>query len=344
MSDLINDKRTRNANIELLRIFFMFVILFHHFFSHGLNIGRIGSEEVPINPVNNINASLCLLTHFGVIGFMFISSYYGINLRISKVCKLWVQLLFYSLIIFIGYSLFYHSFSINQFILSLLPLRIWWFVKCYFFVMLLSPIINAGISNIKKQTFLFIVVSIGVILYFSRFILKESSFNLELLLYIYILGRYLRHYPIYWLEKYCDIILFVNSIILFTIPLLLLAFHISSPLRWLWSSYNILVLIEAISCFYTFLHHKPFFKSSFSINISSNVLAVYLITDHPIIRELLWSNINGVTYIYNSTGSLFVVIAVLFVVFGICLVIDRVRQYLMRPIERALIRLDSLLT
>lgn len=174
--------------------------------------------------------------------------------------------------------------------------------------------------------------------------MKESSFNLDLLLYIYILGRYLRHYPIYWLEKHCVIILFVNSIILFAIPLLFLAFHISNPLRWLWSSYNILVLIEAISCFYTFLHHKPFIKRSININISSNVLAVYLITDHPIIRKLLWSNTNGVTYIYNSTGSLFVVIAVLFVVFGICLVIDKVRQFIMKPIDRALLRLDSLLT
>ena len=115
---MINTNKVRNPNIEILRVFFMFVILFHHFFSHGLNIGIIGSDELPLNFENNINASLALLTHFGVIGFMFISSYYGINLKISKVCKLWIQLLFYSLIIFIIYCIIYHTFSTTQIVQS----------------------------------------------------------------------------------------------------------------------------------------------------------------------------------------------------------------------------------
>ena len=250
-------KTGRNSNIEILRVFFMFVILFHHFFTHGLHIGKIGSDELPLNLENNINASFALLTHFGVVGFMFISSYYGINLKISKACKLWIQLFFYSFIISFVYCILYQTFSISQIFQSFFPLNIWWFVRYYFIVMLISPIINSGISNINKQSFLFIVICFGVILYISRFILKVSSFNLDLLLYVYILGRYLRKYPVNWFEKHCSIIFVINSFILFCLPLLLLTFNISKPVHWLWSSYNILVLIEAISCFYTFLHHKP---------------------------------------------------------------------------------------
>lgn len=70
---MLQMQKTRNTNIELLRLFLMFVILFV-FFSHELHIGKIGSEEIPMNLENNINASLCLLNHFGVISFMFISS------------------------------------------------------------------------------------------------------------------------------------------------------------------------------------------------------------------------------------------------------------------------------
>lgn len=205
--------------------------------------------------------------------------------------------------------------------------------------MLLSPIINSGISSINKQTFLFIVVCFGVILYFGRFILRVSSFNLDLLLYVYILGRYLRKYPWHWFEKHCSIIFVINSFILFSLPLLLLTFQICKPMQWLWSSYNILVLIEAISCFYTFLHQKPILKKN--INIGANVLAVYLITDHPIVRDFLWSNIYGVTSLYEMTDSRLFVIALLLLVFAICIIIDQIREFILRPIDKALMDLDK---
>ena len=331
--------KVRNSNIEILRVFFMLVILFHHFFTHGLHVGYIGSDQFPLNFENNINASLALLTHFGVIGFMFISSYYGINLKISKACKLWIQLLFYSLFIFIIYRIIYHTFSTTQIVQSFLPLNNWWFVKYYFIVMLLSPIINSGISSISRQTFLLIVICFGVILYFGRFILRINSFNLDLLLYVYILGRYLRQYPLFWLEKHCCIIFVINSIILFCLPLLLLTFQICKPMQWLWSSYNILVLIEAISCFYTFLHHKPIFRKN--INIGASVLAVYLITDHPLVRDFLWSNTYGVTSLYEITDSRLAVIALLLLVFAICIIIDQIREFIMKPIDKVLMDLDK---
>ena len=332
--------KERNTNIEIFRVFLMFIILFHHFFSHGLIIGKIGSEELPLSFENNVSASIHLLTHFGVVGFMFISSYYGISLRISKVCKLWFQLLFYSFFIVLGYSFYTQSYSFFQFFQSFFPLRIWWFCKYYFLIMLLSPIINDGISNISKNRFSIIIICIGIILLFSRFILRESSFNLDLLLYVYILGRYLRKYPINWIENYCISIFLVTSIVLFCLPLLFLRFQKVIYLSFLWSNNNILVFIQAISCFYIFLHHKPFFKRR--ITIASNVLAVYLITDHPIVRGILWSNVYGVTFFYQKTNSLFIVILLLVTIFCICLVIDKVREIIISPFSKYLVKLDEL--
>ena len=319
----------------------MFIILFHHFFSHGLQVGKIGSEDFPLNMENNVNASLCLLTHFGVIGFMFISSYYGITFKVSKAIKLWMQLFFYSFLIVLCFFILSHTFSTFQLIQSLFPLRIWWFVKYYFIVMLLSPIINTGINNINKRTFSLIIITIGFILYFSRFVFNDSSFNLDLLLYVYILGRYLRQFPLYWLEKKCVIIFVVTSIFLFCLPLLLLHFKISAPLHWLWSSYNVIVLLEAISCFYTFLYHNiiPFHKIFFSIN-SANVLTVYLLTDHPLIRSIIWSDTKGITFLYYNVGSLFLVILVLIVIMAVCIVIDKIRVIISKPIDTLLVNID----
>jgi hypothetical protein len=106
-------------------------------------------------------------------------------------------------------------------------------------------------------------------------------------------------------------------------------------MHWLWSSNNILVLIEAISCFYTFLHHKPLFKKN--INIGANVLAVYLITDHPIVRDFLWSNIYGATYLYEMTNSRLAVIALLLLIFVICIIIDQIREFILKPFDKVLI-------
>ena len=332
---------TRNLNIEILRFFLMFVILFHHFFSHGLHVGNIGTEEFPFTIENNVNASLCLLTHFGVIGFMFISSYYGITFKVSKAIKLWLQLFFYSFLIVICFFIISHSFSSFQLIQSFFPLRIWWFVKFYFLVLLLSPIINSGINNINKRLFSLIVITIGSILFISRFIFNDSSFNLDLLLYVYILGRYLRLYPLNWLEKNSGLIFLITSIVLFCLPLLLLHFKISTPLHWLWSSYNFLVLLEAISCFYTFLYHKifSFHKLFYSIS-SANVLSVYLITDHPLIRSIIWSDRNGMTFLYYKTGSLFLVILVLMVIMAICIVFDKIRVSISKPLDNLLVNID----
>ncbi len=336
--------KTRNSNIELFRLFLMFVILFHHFFSHGLNVVEIGTAAFPLNLENNINTSLFILTHFGVVGFMFISSYYGIKLKISKALRLWLQLLFYSVVILAAYFIDTHSFLPDKFVASFFPLKFWWFIKFYFIVMLLSPIINAGIQNISKRTFTFVVVSVGLILYFSRFLMQQSSFNLELLLYVYILGRYLRMYPIQWFENNCTKILVVNSIVLFGLPLLLLSLGISSPLQWLWSSYNIIVLIEAISCFYVFLHHKPIpTLGMMSLFDSANILAIYLITDHPIMQELIWSPTRGVPCVYNHTGSLLAVIAVLLVIMCICMLIDKIRSLCFHFFDKYLSRLDEML-
>ncbi len=331
----------RNANIEILRVFFMLIILFHHFFSHGLNIGKIGSAALPLNEVNICNAAFHLVTHFGVVGFMFISSYYGINLKISKVCRLWLQLLFYSFFIVLGYSCLTQSFSLGQFFQSLLPLRIWWFCKFYILVMLLSPIINAGIKYVNKNVFEFIIIVLGLILLVSRFILKESSFNLELLLYVYILGRYLKLYPIKWLDNYCSQIFILTSAILFCLPLLLLNYKQVGLLSFLWNNNNILVFAQAISCFYVFLNHKPITLKS--IVSSSNILAVYLITDHPIMRDIIWNNAYGVSFYYHRTGSLLIVIMLLMAIFCICIAVDKVRETIISPINSSFIKMDSLL-
>lgn len=333
-------KTSRNTNIEILRVFFMFVILFHHFFSHGLNIGKIGGDELPINIQNSIYASFHLVTHFGVVGFMFISSYYGITLKTNKVIRLWTQLLFYSFFITLGYSLLTNSFSAINLLYAVFPLRIWWFCKFYFIIMILSPIINEGVASINKKTFTFIIISLGIIILFSRFILKESSFNLELLLYVYILGRYLKEYPIKWFESHCIPVFVFTTLILFFLPLTLLKFRQVSLLSYFWSNNNILVFIQAISCFYMFLNIKPIFKSR--INIASSVLAVYLITDHPIIRSVIWNNTYGIPAAYKTTDSLLIVTLLLIIIFCICIIIDRAREFVMRPINTYLGYLELL--
>ena len=129
----------------------MLFILLHHFIVHG-------SEFVTAPSV-----WLTIMNSFLVIAvdcFVLISGYFGIKAKWIGFIHLYVLCAFYS--VFLTLFSFYETgqFSIKEFLFSFLVFSNskWWFIQCYVYLFILSPILNIVIDSISKNRKVFIAL------------------------------------------------------------------------------------------------------------------------------------------------------------------------------------------
>lgn len=96
---VVNTKR--NTNIEILRIIAILLIVISHYSVH--NVTNV--KELSFG-INKILLQMMTLGNIGSELFMLITGYYLINsskVKLSKLLKLWLQIIFYS----VGSYLYY---------------------------------------------------------------------------------------------------------------------------------------------------------------------------------------------------------------------------------------------
>ena len=271
VNKLVTEKgQKREQSIELLRIVLMTLIVFGHFIGFGYH-----SKTNPDGTLN-LSAYLSPLYLYHVDAFVFISGYFGINLKWRKFILLIVKMVIYSLFAIGLASLLMPDFriTISSLLNNMYPFSAcdWWFMAQYLFLMLLSPFINAGMEKLdRKQATILIIV-----LYLSWF--RCTS---VLLLFIYILGRYLRKYPCTFIENNAGKIFVTSVAVFFALNYYLMneGIYIQKIYDYM-SPFNV---ISAVAIFYVF---KRWHITWGSIGkIASGVLAAYLITTHELPRQ-----------------------------------------------------------
>ena len=286
----------------------MTLIVFGHFIGFGYHS--------KVNPDGTLNLSACLspLYLYHVDAFVFISGYFGINLKWRKFVLLIVKMVIYSLFAIGLASLLMPDFRITISSLqnNMYPFSAcdWWFMAQYLFLMLLSPFINAGMEQLERKQATILVV----VLYLSWF--RCTS---VLLLFIYTLGRYLRKYPCTFIENNAGKI-FVTSVAVF----FALNYYLMNEGPYIQRLYDYMSpfnVVSAVSLFYVF---KKWHITWGGIgSIASGVLAAYLITTHELPRQafndLFFNLVHG-----NIIALLFVSLFVVIVCSCIDIVITRV--------------------
>lgn len=194
----------RWQSIELLRIVLMTLIVFGHILGHGLGdtTVELGERTVSLSP----------LYFYHVDAFVFISGYFGIHLKWKKFLLLISKMFVYSFVAICLAVLLKPELmmSMSDIIHNVYPISAcgWWFMSEYLFLMLLSPIINAGMERLDKRQ---ATILVGI-LYLSWF-----RCTYVLLLFIYILGRYFRKYPCTFIEKNAGKIFLTSVAVFFTL-------------------------------------------------------------------------------------------------------------------------------
>ena len=304
MEKITVDKQ-RNSSIELLRLLLMFVILLFHVIGHGSSIVSDGLNAFQIDGKIIFGKLLFYsFLYFPVDCFVIISGYFGIKLKTRKLIELWLSLFIVSITISIIF--FIYKIADVSFIKSMLPLRydIWWFMTNYFMLCLLSPLLNS-IDTIEikcPKVFLIILICLD-------FIFHNALANFII---CYIIGKMLKRITFSWKEIIGMIFI---AVILHIVFVIFLAKRQSSHIFLILSNYSPIIIIQAILIFLIF---NSLNFSLHIINVISSVsLYVYLITDHPFIREKIVNYISEDAKNFNFLSILTFTI-ILFICSLIC--------------------------
>lgn len=304
----------RQSNIELLRIVCMFLIIGGHFSAHS-------GFEFPREMISCEQLWSQFLGIGGLLGvnlFVLISGYFMVKqetISISKALKLWLQIEFYSVVIYLLSVLFGQNIlSIKQIIWNGFPLIFekWWFASTYFVLFLFSPYINKLLCRLSKEEYkrllVLLILSWSVIPTVTGKAFQGN--NLLWFVTVYTLAGYFRlhgafieKHKKYW--KYiavgCYAMIFLSIVSLDYVRMRLVTFDLQADYFAKMQAVTLLAL--AVSIFLTFnvmkIQHNRMINS-----IAATVFGIYLIHDHPVVREYIWKNCFA--FIKNLDGMLFI--------------------------------------
>lgn len=333
--------KERDSNIELLRIVCMLFILIHHFIIHSLvpdlfvRDGEINAYRVACIVINGF-------VYVGVNCFILISGYYGIKFKLRSLFNLYCICVFFALLATLMKACV-TDVQVNKSLLYtiLLPFSHsnWWFIKCYVALFLIAPVLNKAAQNLGRKEFITVIVLLTFLnIYLGYYWHQHNSdgYNLVQFIYVYLIGAFLRRFPLKRLDRKYSMILYISGALLWSL-ISILSVKWRVP-HWVPFYYNNPLVILAAVGLFVFMTQIEI--RSVAVNtIASSVLAAYLIQDIP----------GGLVYtvgdLYNQSfiapldnAALKIMSMIAFVVIGatvilfVAFALDRLRLLLMKPI------------
>lgn len=336
-------KSERNSNIELLRVLVMLFIIGGHVVRFGTS--TLSSYDTSLwyggvdYAIGNFIYDICIVA---VNVFVLISGYFGIRFNLSKVIRIELQVLFYSLVLLcIGLSVGgVKLLQIPSYLLPTLSSK-WWFITTYIVLCLLSPLLNSIVEHASKQQ-LKVIVSGGFVLFYVwatisytfnfKQLVPDFGGNIINFVVLYFTGRYIRLYY----KKRRSPYIYLSGFILITLAMYATQLCISNILGFSFVSFanddSLFVFASAVCLFLAFMRMS--FNSKAINQIASYALAVYMIHMNNIAMPFIinWFGIkelHGVHIIYAS-------IYIPLIVYLACALVEMVRRLLFCKMETAL--------
>lgn len=340
--------KERNSNIEILRIVSMLMIIGHHYIYYGVmqNYDSLIANLV-YNQGSFTNKLIAeTLLPGGVVGvgiFFAIMGYFGIQSDEVKLPSVFKDTLFYSitgLIIYLSLGMvkLVELHNLKKAIISCInPVSnsAYWFASVYILLALMKPAINQFIGKLNTRRLLCFSALILCYYLVARF---NSAYYLGIIngLVFYIIGAFIKLnedevckkiYRFIWLglgiAGWILYVIFNNST--------LFGIHRGTGLLSLlgiciWGTLSVIGLLM-------FCISKDTFSNKLINIVASSTFSVYLIHEHPLLRETIWSKVLHVESIqWNS--SIFVLYAILsiIIVFIVCVLVDKIRKKILDKI------------
>lgn len=272
----------RLSGLDLLKIISMGMIIMHHMLTHGGLLFAFPEGSTTEMAVQLLNMFLfCSANVYALIsGYVLSKS----NFRLSRLAELWLQVFFTGVVITAGFALFSSvPVSPQDWLRALLPVikDEYWYFTAYFGVYLLMPAMNHLLHSLTKRMlgcvlaallFLFSIVPLfGV----NNTLSLGGGYHIGWILVLYLLGGWIRLYGCEHLRKIALPVYVVCVILAWLIKPLQ---QYVSPAMLL-SAVALLVLFENL--------HLSKRLQSLSFTLAPLTFGVYLLHDHPLVREHL---------------------------------------------------------
>lgn len=302
--------KTRYIGIECCRIIAMLMICNLHVLGIGGVLDKVENQKDIYYFLANI---LEAFSYSAVNIFILISGYVGLYSQFSykKMSKFWLQIIFYTISITLAFAVFSKSsVTPTEWFYALTPISNdqYWYMSCYFGLMLIAPLLNQAILTMSKELLLSLLT--GGFIYFSIIptIFKQDSlgiwrgYSVLWMILLYIVGAIVRKFKY---ESYFQSWKVIFGILLLTSLTFVLYFFNYEQ----WRSYSSpTVTLQGILIFLLCLNIKniPPSLEKIVLVLSPLTLGVYLFHVHPLIFRRIIPTIH--TLVEEQEFSMFVII------------------------------------
>ena len=296
----------------LYNFLFAFLVFFiYSIIGYFVEVITISIEEKRIN----FSRGYLLGPYIPVFGF-------GAILMISLLKK-------YQNDIFVLFGLV--PFSIKGLIQNSFPItfKSYWFMTAFIVLYIFTPFINALLNKITEKEHKKLCI-IGTILFILLSTLTTKDFyGNELIQFIlfYNIGAYFGKYK----DKIPNsIILLLSSILIIISSIIIMDLigikyqKIGMHSTFFLNRNSIIALLLSLSLFFIFIKMEPA-KNIFINHISKYVLGIYLISDNPLIRNIIWKDIFKNQLYVNSNWLPLHMLLTILIIFLVCIMIDFLR-------------------
>lgn len=345
----------REVNFEALRVLAMFFIVIYHCLTHGVG-GDYGFSTVRAVYVSNLLFSdfLLVFSSIAVNLYVMISGYFLVdrNFKLSRIVRTWVVSCFYLFAItslFMSLSL--KSFNILTLGKSLFPISTdaYWFVTQYIGLLILSPFLAIMLRHLTYRQYVGLLIGgaficLTIIPDFplgKRFYVAHGN-SLISFAYLFVVAGFIRHHLGQLPMKKLVAAIFVVVTISWVCELYVGTHHTVSHL--IWFDYNGLPFILSVLIFILTKQIQVPNRGFWSglIKLAPYTFGVYLIHDHLLVREWLWSTLSLTSQCKEWVFPL-IVIGICLLIFLLCSLIEAIRKkvFVILRVDSCIAKIDN---
>ncbi|MDE7334020.1 MAG: acyltransferase [Lachnospiraceae bacterium] len=203
----------RMANYELLRIVAMVMVVVMHFLAQSDSLLEIDMPISGVRILGSLVEAFCLVA---VNVYVFISGYFGVKgvFRPGKAVALFLQIWSYGVAVpvvltLLGVPNAASSMGVYGLIQYIFPIETehYWFATSYFFLYLLSPVLNMAAKNLSKRQMQIILGGLLILLCGIKsispfaFAFDRYGYDLPWFICVYLSAAYLSLYGWDFMEK-----------------------------------------------------------------------------------------------------------------------------------------------
>ncbi|PLS27443.1 symporter [Bifidobacterium anseris] len=336
-------RKQRNSSIELLRIISMLMILSHHFIWHN------GSplSDFPLTPGREVfsffflsGGKIGVITFFSISTWFLISSEQSVKQNFKRIWLMERELLFWSITLLAVFLVAKRSaVSSSTLISSVFPVitNLWWYATAYAMFLAILPFLQYALlamgSKRHCQLALLLLLTLGPLSMIPMSIFSLFTINVFGFIYIFIV---LSCYKLYlkkmntkqlWTLLGAGVAIGVIGYLVKYGAMLSTSGSVQATISNKYtpfSDFSLPTLMIGIPIFLLF-DRMHFYNRPINF-IAKSAFAIYLITEYPPMRSLLWSTWFNLKDIYGKPFMLLHVIGVLLGVYVACTLCDFVRR------------------